>query len=465
MRSASTTIPGVGTGKNWWDKIAGGGTGEGLDQNIMSAYNWLARNYAPGDRMSLFGFSRGAYTVRSLGGLICGHGLLDLRAVDVAADAWKRVGDVFAAYRKGVEFANPDSYAFHDRDATGIHLIGVWDTVGALGIPDDLALLGLLDNPERYRFHDTALSPKVAHARHALAIDERRASFAPTEWTASVAADHHEADLVSRRALRRRRRLCGDRPVGPHAGMDDRGSGGVRSRLQGQGHGSARARPTWRRARFLHRRLQGVEDQAAAGAADSEGAAILDTSTLGRNKNPPLLQGDYWPTKVLDVGESHTVDIYAAERWNSTGLYLEAGNTYELTASGEWVDHKDKFGPDGQEAAGFHLGDLVRAAGSALGEAETVFKSTTGREADFWWTRRDEDAPWFALMGFIANDTGEDVKTPAHGESFLIGTGKSRHPKARRLSLCLCQRRLAGLQQQSRQRGAHRQADGVSVQI
>ncbi len=107
--------PGVGTGRNWWDKIAGGGTGEGLDQNIKSAYRWLGTHYAAGDRIFLFGFSRGAYTVRSLGGLIAKCGLLDLSTQMTPAEVWKRTDEIFAAYRKGVEFANPNGYAFHNR--------------------------------------------------------------------------------------------------------------------------------------------------------------------------------------------------------------------------------------------------------------------------------------------------------------------------------------------------------------
>src|SRR6476646_3995400 len=291
--------PGVGTGKNWWDKIAGGGTGEGLDQNIMSAYNWLARNYAPGDRMSLFGFSRGAYTVRSLGGLICGHGLLDLRSVDTAAEAWKRVGDVFAAYRKGVDFANPDGYGFHDRAATGIDLIGVWDAVGALGIPDDLALLGLLDNPERYRFHDTTLSPKVSHARHALAIDERRASFAPTQWTAF-------SPPTTMKQIRFPGVQCDFGGGYAETSLSDRTLEWMIEEAEGCGL-AFRDKVTDQ----LAPDQLGVAHDSCTGVFKAlktrprpvppipKGAAVLDTSTLGRNKNPPLLQGDYWPTKVL----------------------------------------------------------------------------------------------------------------------------------------------------------------------
>jgi T6SS, Phospholipase effector Tle1-like, catalytic domain len=429
--------PGVGTGRNWWDKIAGGGTGEGLDQNIKSAYRWLGTHYAAGDRIFLFGFSRGAYTVRSLGGLIAKCDLLDLSAQMTPAEVWKRTDEIFAAYRKGVEFANPNGYAFHKpppgqaaKETTPIHFIGVWDTVGALGIPNDLALLGLFDSPANYRFHDTALSHMVANARHAVALDERRASFAPTLWSTvnagktdlkqywfpgvhcDVGGGYAETGLSDRALLWMMTEAedCGLR---------------FRATAKKQLHPDPRG--------VLHDSYTGVfkalKSQPRSAPPIPKGKAILDESTIERNGDPPLTQGDYWVTTLLGANESRAINIYAVEHWNRSGLYLEKGATYEFSAIGEWVDHKDRFTPAGREAAGFNLGDLVRGASSLLGQAENFFKDATGREADFWWTRRDEDAPWFALMGFVANDFGEDAKTLAHGETFMIGEKATLKPK------------------------------------
>ncbi|MEJ2375870.1 MAG: DUF2235 domain-containing protein [Pseudolabrys sp.] len=182
-------------GRDWNDHIAGGSTGEGLDQNIMSAYRWLGSHYEVGDKI-FFSALAAAPTVRSLAGLITKCGLIDLSARMGTDEVWKRVNEVFAAYRKGVEFSNSDKYSFYNtppgqsaKETTQIHFIGMWDTVGALGIPDDFAVLGLLDSPARYRFHDTALSHKISHARHAVAIDEKRASFAPTLWSSGPSTD------------------------------------------------------------------------------------------------------------------------------------------------------------------------------------------------------------------------------------------------------------------------------------
>jgi uncharacterized protein (DUF2235 family) len=180
--------PGVGTNGGWWDKAVGGGTGAGLDNNIMSAYQKLCYCYQPGDAIYLFGFSRGAYTVRSLGGFIGRCGLL--RITDLPPkEVWSRIQTLLTqGYRRKTEQRedwSAQGWEFHNKagESIPIHFIGVWDTVGALGIPDDMALLNLLDNRERYTFHDTSLHPSVKHARHALAMDEHRASFQPTLWS------------------------------------------------------------------------------------------------------------------------------------------------------------------------------------------------------------------------------------------------------------------------------------------
>lgn len=86
--------PGVGTDGGWFKRFWEGGVGAGLDRNVMSAYRWLGDHYEPGDRMFIFGFSRGAFTGRSLGGLISKCGLLDLRNLD-EKETWRRVNTVY----------------------------------------------------------------------------------------------------------------------------------------------------------------------------------------------------------------------------------------------------------------------------------------------------------------------------------------------------------------------------------
>jgi uncharacterized protein (DUF2235 family) len=170
---------GVGTG-NRVDRVTGGAFGRGLEDNIHNAYRFLVANWEPGDDVYLVGFSRGAFTARSIGGMLRTCGILKRESVRL--------------YRKALELYRerddgPDSaelQAFRRQHSLAgdqpipIRFVGVWDTVGSLGIP----LRGLRGLTRRkYRFHDTDLSGSVEHAYHALAIDERRAPFEPTLWT------------------------------------------------------------------------------------------------------------------------------------------------------------------------------------------------------------------------------------------------------------------------------------------
>ncbi len=137
------------------ERWLGGGHRQGPQRRTSrAATNGSARITSLGDRIFLFGFSRGAFTVRSLGGMICCCGLLDLRDLP-DTEVWEQVNAAFACYRDpNHKLKRLSKFKFHnatDVDAapksTKIHFIGVWDTVGALGIPDDLAFLDLIDDP------------------------------------------------------------------------------------------------------------------------------------------------------------------------------------------------------------------------------------------------------------------------------------------------------------------------------
>jgi len=168
-----------------------GMTGADLDDNLLEAWLFLNLNYEPGDQIYLFGFSRGAYTVRSLAGLLRKIGVLRRAHVDKARDALElyRARHIAADSPETERFRTAHAIAWPRLAAPftappfdlRIRYLGLWDTVGALGIPRVLPVsLGLNKN---YEFHDTALSRSVESARHAVAIDERRAAFAPTLWS------------------------------------------------------------------------------------------------------------------------------------------------------------------------------------------------------------------------------------------------------------------------------------------
>lgn len=169
---------GVGSG-NFLDRYSGGAFGHGLEENIHEAYRFLMANYEPGDEIYLFGFSRGAFTARSLGGMIRNCGILRRESI-------ARYREAVELYRnKQVLPKDPESVTFREQhsvcggDDIGIKFIGVWDTVGSLGIP--LRGLRLLTR-RKYQFHDTELSKTIQFAYHALAIDEHRSPFRPALW-------------------------------------------------------------------------------------------------------------------------------------------------------------------------------------------------------------------------------------------------------------------------------------------
>ncbi len=165
--------PGVGTDR--FSRVLGGISGYGLSKNLMQGYDWLARNYTAGDEIWIFGFSRGAYTARSLAGLLRKCGLLQISTPDLLEQSEKLYRD---------KNKHPDNPICQDFRASyshqvNVHFLGVWDTVGALGIP------GWRFMSERgyFGWHDTQLSGIVKHAYHAMALDEYRPEYDVCFWT------------------------------------------------------------------------------------------------------------------------------------------------------------------------------------------------------------------------------------------------------------------------------------------
>ena len=170
-----------GVGTKWYDRFIGGAIGAGLELNIVQGYEYLAQQYEAGDEVYVLGFSRGAYTARSLVGMIRNCGLIYPKHLTL------RVGMAYGIYRTRGD--NVDSFTAKTFRAAfcreiKIKFIGVWDTVGALGIP----LTVLKDvNMKFYEFHDTKLSSIVENAYHALAIDEHRQDYMATLWNPDTA--------------------------------------------------------------------------------------------------------------------------------------------------------------------------------------------------------------------------------------------------------------------------------------
>ncbi|WP_237060834.1 DUF2235 domain-containing protein [Microbulbifer sediminum] len=164
--------PGVGTSRR--SRFRGGVFGFGLSENLRQGYDWLARNYTSDDEIWILGFSRGAYTARSLVGMMRKCGLLHISTPQLL----KRAEQIY----RTKEY-HPDSWIcqqFRRRYSQDvrIHFIGVWDTVGSLGVPGTF-----LSEKGKFAWHDTQLSKIVRYAYHAVALDEFREAYNVALWT------------------------------------------------------------------------------------------------------------------------------------------------------------------------------------------------------------------------------------------------------------------------------------------
>lgn len=193
-------------------KLSGGALGRGLNRKIERAYQFLVLNFQPDDDIYIFGFSRGAYTARSLCGLIRKCGI-------IKRDCFNRIPEAIARYRNDLNPAAPEMvqfrqaythrlaagvedhdrldiqaeetaaadapsraelFQYRDRQTYRMMYAGIWDTVGALGVPRRFDPLGL--DRGRYTFHDTKGSSLLASIRHAVAANERRVDFDVTPY-------------------------------------------------------------------------------------------------------------------------------------------------------------------------------------------------------------------------------------------------------------------------------------------
>lgn len=176
---------GVGTGA-FFDPIRGGVTGAGLEENIREAYRFLSSWFRPGDEIYVFGFSRGAFTARSLCGYLNVVGLLrsDACTKENEQRVWNyyqtKAPERLSGEWHAMRHAADGTSLAHDDDEVRVRALCVFDTVGALGIP---ASFLRRYNRQKYEFHDTEVNPLVDIQLHAVAIDEPRRQFEPAMWT------------------------------------------------------------------------------------------------------------------------------------------------------------------------------------------------------------------------------------------------------------------------------------------
>jgi uncharacterized protein (DUF2235 family) len=177
--------PGVGTisRENPWARftqklngVLGLAFGKGLDDNVLGAYRFLVENWREGDRIYLFGFSRGAWTARVLAGFLHLIGLVRPEQINMSEAA-------LGTYKRAAK-ENDLPLAWHFSRVIGarspvVHFVGVWDTVASVLVP----------RPDRFWIPSletlpyTRTNPSVAIFRHALALDEKRRMFRVAAWS------------------------------------------------------------------------------------------------------------------------------------------------------------------------------------------------------------------------------------------------------------------------------------------
>lgn len=416
-------VEGLGTDGGPVRRALEGAFGVGLSEAIRAIYRWLAETFRPGDELVFVGYSRGAFTARSTVGMLARCGLVAFAADQDDAERDAVVARVFAeGYRAGRDL---DGLTFHPGfapdDRAPVAFLGVWDTVGALGIPRTFGLLSGLAGRDRVEFHDLELAPDVRHARQAVALDERRGPYVPSLWTTPPADRHASFAQVwfpgghgdvggggpdtglSDGALRwmldeldatiapRWRDGAPARPVGDPCGPLDDGVTGVWRVL------SPRPRPAPRV----------VED-----APDVSASAVA--------RRHCALDPPYRPGRVLAVGESAEVAVGADEPWVETGLYLPPGR-YALAVSGRWRDHG--VASPGAGASPWPVPSWPSyAVGTALDGVRRLVEHVTGNpRSDVVGSRRVPEAAWLELVAAVADDVVDVDGTVHEGTTVPIG--------------------------------------------
>jgi uncharacterized protein (DUF2235 family) len=450
-------VRGVGAGGNLVNKLRGGLTAAGLTEALLDGYRFLVDEYQPGDRISLFGFSRGAYTARSLAGMIGRVGIVDRAGLDEqgVAALVRRAGARYEARRAqrragqdaGLETlltaptdedeALPLAY---DPDSPDIPVafIGVWDTVGALGIPSYIGVPDVLHSRERYEFLNVVLDPRIPHARHAVSLDEMRGPFRPTLWEephadatqdikqvwfpgdhCDVGGGHTDARLSSG-ALRwmvDEAAAAVDLPFRP-AERAAIASDPVNGSLHGLGQGPWGA--------VIEAAFQPRPRATPLVDPDRRLPDLIDDSAYERQKATRNDEKPYRPSRTLQPGEAADVVVEATEGWNATGLYLERGR-YRFTAAGQWRTPFGRSGPQGATpwpVVGDAFGGVVNLVERGLRRV------LANPEAELAGARREATQPLMVLVGLVANEVtdargrvAEREGTPQVHQKLIIGAG------------------------------------------
>ncbi|KFB71970.1 MAG: glutathione transferase GstA [Candidatus Accumulibacter phosphatis] len=380
--------------------LLGSTQGIGLHDCMIDAYVLVSQMYQSGDKIWLFGFSRGAWAARSLCAFIARTGLIWAAEAydDTAADMAEKIWLAFKEGRgkkRGGRF-----WKYHDE--TPIRMIGVWDTVGEFGVPEFNGLR-MLDRDElRFlKFADRELSPRVEYGRQALAIDEERSDFRPTLWNeragikqvwfpgvhADVGGGYEHCGL-SDISLEWMMNEVNDldaslrllpaqlsQPLAPDP-LEDRHDETHNLVWRSRPHEERKIPDDAQLHPCVLLRLQERSDYRPKALEDVPACAAF----YPKDGQPPEeeLQSEREPLpfRKLPLDGSTRFPAYAHKWWNASGVEVDAGEKYRIEASGAWTDKGTPSGADGYESKAWFL---QLAEGS----------------------RRLEERPWFSLVAAI----------------------------------------------------------------
>jgi glutathione S-transferase/uncharacterized protein (DUF2235 family) len=403
--------------------LLGGTQGIGLHDCMIDAYLLVSQVYERGDKIWLFGFSRGAWAARCLGAFIARSGLIPAANAE-GDDAADQAEKVWLNYKEGRGMKRGGRFWGH-HDETPIRMIGVWDTVGELGVPEFTGL-HLVDRDElRYlKFTDRELSPRIEHGRQALAIDEERADFPPTLWDeregikqvwfpgahGDVGGGYDNHGLADA-ALEWMVQEVNDLAAGLHLSPGQLSEALAPNPLEDR-HDETRG-PVWRTRPIKEREVPDDAElhpgvlQRLRERADYRPKALADVAACADfyQDDQPLpeerlqQEREDLPFRKLPVDGSTRFPAYARKWWNASGVEVDVGERYRIEASGTWVDQGTSAGADGYESTAWFLQLAKR-------------------------NRRLQERPWFALIAAIHPRPDLEAHNPDF-ESMLAGLVES----------------------------------------
>ena len=460
---------GVATTGNVLTRAGAGMTGFGIATKICIMYTWLGHNWREygqnseeEDRLFLFGFSRGAFAIRSLNGMLYRVGLLDLNGLD-SKEAYRRVK---IAYKEGYQNQKSrNEWAFGGRDARGkkhrdpwkffddrdeqgriaAHFVGAFDTVGQLGMPREtwclwtLGLLCCLGN-SKHAYHDIGGNPLTRTARHAVAIDEMRSTFQPV-FDRSLGAALNKSGLdfkqvwfpgchgnvggglldtgLSDGALKWMIDEASKQGLRFDAKMVEQIKPNYQANIY-YTHGTS----VYKNLTFYPRSMPAIVPENMEANCPG-GMECIHESAILRSQNPPITDAPYFNTIQLTVGETRTFTLRADKTYNHTYVFLEKGEKYRFSATGRWSGYRERpCGPEGYSESIFRRPPAV-SIGVGLGRLERGWRFITrNRETNLPFTRRHDRYPWYCLMGMISTGGTRDATAKAIFHKILhIGTG------------------------------------------